>query len=276
LVPPIFSVALLEAVRVPPAVARLAVNAARSRVPLETDRLPVTLALAPRVTVLAVFASVRLLKVVPNVPPIACAVAPLNVTVPDPAVKAVVETLFIQLPATPRFKLLALSSPAVIVKFPVSEVAAPRVVVPPLIARLLKEVKTVAGIVLVVVSSTLPVPGVQVLVFTPVPSRRLRAISLPPLVMLMAPFVVVRVPPSVTAPETVSCEPELKIKVPEGLAELPPTTTLSATALEISTFTVRPPRISTESAAVGINPAQEAHVAGTLQLPVAAEKQLWA
>jgi len=60
LVPPIFNVALLATVSVPPAVARLAVKAARSNVPVVTERLPVMLVFAPKVTVLAEFAMVRL------------------------------------------------------------------------------------------------------------------------------------------------------------------------------------------------------------------------
>ena len=70
-VPPIFNVALLDTVSVPPAVARLAVKAARSNVPVVTERLPVVLVFAFRVTVLAVLAMMRLLKAVAKVPPIA-------------------------------------------------------------------------------------------------------------------------------------------------------------------------------------------------------------
>ena len=112
MVPPIFNVALFETVSVPPAVERLAVKVARSKVPLDMERLPVTLAFVPKVTVLAVLAIVRLLKVVANVPPIACAAVPLKVTVLVPAVKAVVETLLVQLPLTVTLKLLAFSVPA--------------------------------------------------------------------------------------------------------------------------------------------------------------------
>jgi len=64
------------------------------------------------------------------VPPTVCAVAPVKVMVFVPAVKAVVEALFVQLPATPKLKLLALRVPAVTVRFPFMVVAAPNVTVP--------------------------------------------------------------------------------------------------------------------------------------------------
>ena len=130
LVPPIFNVALLATVSVPPDVARLAVKVVRSNVPVDTERLPAMLAFAPKVTVLAVFAMVRLLKAVPNVPPIAWAAAPLNVTVEVPAVKAEVAELLVQFPCTTELRLFALSVPAVTVRFPFIVGAAANVTVP--------------------------------------------------------------------------------------------------------------------------------------------------
>ena len=116
LVPPIFRVARFDTVRAPPELARLAVKVTRSNVPLDTVRLPVTLAFMPKLTVLALLASVRLLKVVAKEPPMDCVVLPLKVRFPLPAVKAEVETLFAQLPATLILKLLAFNVPALRVR----------------------------------------------------------------------------------------------------------------------------------------------------------------
>jgi hypothetical protein len=108
----------------------LAVKLARSNVPVDTDRLLAMVAFAPKVTVLAVFAMVRLLKAVANVPPIAWATAPLNVTVEVPAVKAEVAELLVQFPCTKEFRLFALSVPAVTVRFPFIVGAVANVTVP--------------------------------------------------------------------------------------------------------------------------------------------------
>ena len=130
MLPPIFRVALFATVSVPPAVVRFAVKLPRSKVPLETDRLPTTFEFTPEVTV-PEFERVRLLKVVANEPPIDWALVPLNVTVEVPAVKAEVAELLVQFPCAKEFRLFALNVPAVRVRLPFIAGAAPNVTVPP-------------------------------------------------------------------------------------------------------------------------------------------------
>jgi hypothetical protein len=79
--------------------------------------------------------------------------------------------------------------------------------------RLLKEVNMVAGSVLVAVSQTVPVPGVQVP--PPAPTARPLATSVPPPVMVMVPVAGIEstVPPIVTV-LAVSVEPLVKVRVP--------------------------------------------------------------
>ena len=114
MVPPIVNVALLDTVRLPPALARLAVKLARSNVPLLTERSPLMLTFILNVTTAVALEMIRLLKVVALVPLITWAVVPLKVTVAVPAVNAIVETLFVQFPFIAMLKLFAFSVPAVI------------------------------------------------------------------------------------------------------------------------------------------------------------------
>ncbi|MNR56673.1 hypothetical protein D3C85_1772920 [compost metagenome] len=69
------------------------------------------------------FATVRLLKVVLAVPPILWALLLLKVTVPVPAVKAVLFTLLIQFPPMVRLKFAAFSIPAEMVRLLLSTIA---------------------------------------------------------------------------------------------------------------------------------------------------------
>lgn len=124
LVPPTFKKALLATVSEPPALARLTVKAARSNIPPDTRRSPMTIALAFKVTVPAELATVRLLKLVANVPPIAWAVVPLKVTMAVPAVKAAGDTLFVQFPMAAIAKLFAFRVPALIKRLPLIVMAA--------------------------------------------------------------------------------------------------------------------------------------------------------
>src|ERR1039458_4162133 len=145
--------------------------------------------------------------VLPSMPPLMVRVAPpraltlLRLRVPP------------KLSVTPLLNVLAPLS----VRVPPTEVV-PVTVMPtlvvvladPLSVRLLKLVKTVEGRVLVPVRTTVPVPGVQVLVAA-APTARLPAISVPPAVMVSVPLPTV--PPSVKLP-AVRVEPLVKVTGP--------------------------------------------------------------
>ncbi len=124
MVPPIFRVALLETVSVPPALVRLAVKPLMSNIPLVTVRSPLMSTAEFKVTMLPALAIVTLLKVVANAPPIIWVVAPLKVAVAVPAAKEVVEELLVQLPLTDTLKLLAFSVPASIERLLLTVIAA--------------------------------------------------------------------------------------------------------------------------------------------------------
>ena len=149
------------------------------------------------------------------------------------------------------------------------------VVVPELIVRLLKVVQVVKGIVLVAVSSTVPVPCVKVLVpFGPTASPC--ADKVPPFVMLITEIrlVLPALPPIVTTPDTVSVRVPLAANVRvDVVLVVPGTSATDAATAAVSTVTVCVPLIVTVSAAVGIPPPHEVHVPGALQFPVACELQ---
>jgi hypothetical protein len=88
-------------------------------------------------------------------------------------------------PDAERFvvKVERFNVPDVTVRLPVIDVLTPSVVVPPLIVRLLKDVKIVEGSVFVAVISTVPVPGVHVVPLCTVIAPPTR--SVPPLVIVM-------------------------------------------------------------------------------------------
>ena len=102
----------MATVSTPPEVRRLAANPARSKMPALTLRSPAMLMLRAKVTLLAELEMITLLNAVEEDPPTVCAAVPLNVTVATPAVNAVPDELFVQLPFTAMLKLLALSVPA--------------------------------------------------------------------------------------------------------------------------------------------------------------------
>jgi hypothetical protein len=115
----------------------------------------------------------------------------------------------------------------------------PVVVVPAVIVRLWKEVKKEAGSVFVVVSSTVPEPGVQVPTVT---IRKLPQVKIPPLVISILTGCP-KMSPIVTRPETVRWEFKLKINT-SGLTGLKGLLwKLMQAALAISTVIVFPPEI---------------------------------
>jgi hypothetical protein len=108
----------------------------------------------------------------------------------------------------PRSKL-----PLVTDKFPVIDVFTPRVVIPPLIVKLLKLVNIVAGKVFVASIVTVPVPGVHVFPAT-VLTVRLPVLSVPPAVIVIIPAAgVAPAFPRVTLPAS-SVDPLVKEIVP--------------------------------------------------------------
>ena len=110
------SVAPFETVIVPPEDVLFAVYTSRSSVPAETERLLLIDSLLDNVAVPPDLLTVALLRVVENEPPIVWAPAPSNVTVAVPAVKALVDELLVQIPATFKLRLFALSVPPEMVR----------------------------------------------------------------------------------------------------------------------------------------------------------------
>ena len=161
--------------------------------------------------------------VVPPAPDIVWMAAPLKVVVPP----NVIEPLLLMLPEIELLKVLPVKvhDELTVKEFMVKPT--PKVVVPPEMRRLLKEVKIDPGKVLVAASSTVPAPGVNVepekTVMAPfilsnppavifillvwvaiVPFAKLPAIKVEPLVKVMAPTLFAfPLLPLVTAPETV-------------------------------------------------------------------------
>ena len=90
--------------------------------------------------------------------------------------------------------------------------AAPRVVVPPLMMRVLKLVNNVAGNVFVAVSNTVPAPGVQVL--APKIIIAPPTLSVPPAVIFMVPGTELAVVPRVRLP-AISVDPLVKVITPK-------------------------------------------------------------
>ena len=157
------------------------------------------------------------------------------------------------------------SVPPVTARFPEIEVAAPNVVVPADIVKLLKLLNGVAGIVLVAANCTVPVPLVKVLVPVPLNAKPLQ-IKVPPDVIVIVPGRLPEELPKLTVPPTVNCEPLLKSKIAAVVAVLVPIRKEVHTALFISTVTVIPSLMVTAVPATGI--AEPPHVAVLLQLPL--------
>jgi hypothetical protein len=182
--------------------------------------------------------------------------------------------------------------PVETVRSPVTLMLTPSVVVPPFAVRLLKEVKIVAGSVLVAVSVTVPVPGVQTAVAEDVviapatwsvppdvmsmllawlataPRTRLPAVRVEPLVKVIAPSLLAAVPPTVTAPVTASLGLPVAANVSVAVPAALPILVIDAqTAVVVSTVTVTPALMATTiSPATGT--ACPPQVAVELQLPV--------
>ena len=91
--------------------------------------------------------------------------------------------------------------------------AAPRVVVPPLMMRVLKLVKVVAGKVLFPVNSTVPDPGIQKLVGIAV--AKAPTVNFPPLVISIDPnrLLPAEVAQTVHVLETINTVPKLNLRV---------------------------------------------------------------
>ena len=87
------------------------------KIPLPSDTVPLTETLLVNVTPVALL-TVRLLKVVGEVPPIVCARLPLKLIVPVPGVN--VPEFFVQFPATPNVEEPPFNVPAVRVTAPLN------------------------------------------------------------------------------------------------------------------------------------------------------------
>jgi hypothetical protein len=161
--------------------------------------------------------SVRLLNAVP-LDPLTAWAAPFKVTVPV-LVNAPGPLVFDQFPATLWLNEPPARVPAVIDTFPAIVVLVASVVVPPLTVRLLKDVNTTVGRVLVAVSSTVPVPGVQVLPLTAVIAPPI--LSVPPLVMFIVPLAAPPFPSARLPPASV--DPLPKLSTPARRPLFPPT-----------------------------------------------------
>ena len=100
------------------------------------------------------------------------------------------------------------------------ESALPNVVIPPVIFNVLNDVKVEEGRVFVAVSSTVPEPGVKVLLLLENPTANPLQIKLPPDVIVNWPkrFVPPEFCPTVTTPETVNCELALNCNTAVPLA----------------------------------------------------------
>jgi len=174
-----------------------------------------------------------IVKPAPLTAPCSVAVPPVLVIVVRPVVVypamfcvAVLPIVMAELPAVnaPLFvksplnvmELLAVASVVVllIVSAPLKVRPVAIVVVPPVIVRLLKVVKTAAGRLFVAVNWTVPAPAVKVLLVLAIPSAKPCVISVPPFVMSKKPMRLdCPASPSVTVPATVSVWPAPKVSV---------------------------------------------------------------
>lgn len=136
-----------------------------------------------------------------------------------------------------RLKVDKSNEPLLTFSVPETVRLAPSVVVPPLIVRLLKVVNTDDGRVLVAFKTTVPAPGVQVLVIVPPPVLTVKepTVKVPPeviLIVLGVPGVALGLPK--VKDEADKAAPAAKDKFPlRKPLPSPPTVTALPTAKEI-------------------------------------------